>query len=98
MNITYKLSRFILSRAIYLTTNFHTNELIFQLHIINCEVNFQFISFFFSSDIYLRLIMKRLIRYLLDPKTNDKYLFVNLKTLKLSCTIINFSERNIILF
>lgn len=71
---------------IYLKTNFHTNELIFQLHIINYQVNFQFISLFFSSDIYLRLIIKmikRLIRliYLLD-QTNDRFLFMNLKTLK----------------
>lgn len=71
---------------IYLKTNFHTNELIFQFHIINYQVNFQFISLFFSSDIYLRLIIKmikRLIRliYLLD-QTNDRFLFMNLKTLK----------------
>lgn len=89
---------------IYLKTNFHTNELIFQLHIINYQVNFQFISLFFSNDIYLRLIIKmikRLIRliYLLD-QTNDRFLFMNLKTESIYYTIINFFERNkiIILF
>lgn len=71
---------------IYLKTNFHTNELIFQLHIINYQVNFQFISLFFSSDIYLRLIIKMIKRsikliYLLD-QTNDRFLFMNLKILK----------------
>lgn len=64
------------------------NELIFQLHIINYQVNFQFISLFFSSDIYLRLIIKMIKRsirliYLLD-QTNDRFLFMNLKILKVS--------------